>query len=66
MMHNDYYKKDSATMLKFARSIVFTNKDTDNFSLCCTTNKMVITKYYIACFASYWFNKTLKTTSLFR
>ena len=35
--YNDYYKKkDSTTILKFARSIVYTNKDTDNFKLCCT------------------------------
>jgi len=53
--YNDYYKKkDSTTILKFARSIVYTNKDTDNFKLCCTTNKIDNTyKCYIACFESY-------------
>ena len=53
--YNDYYKKKTSTaVLKFARSIVFTNKDTDNFQLCCTTNKSDDTyKCYIACFESY-------------
>ena len=38
--YNDYYqKKNSISTLKFARSIVNTNKPTDNFILNCCKHK---------------------------
>lgn len=53
--YNDYYqKKDSTAMLKYARSIVRTNKQTDNFSLCCdNTTPLKNSGCYIAVFQSY-------------
>ena len=40
----DYYeKKNSISTLKYARSIVNTNKNTDNFKLnCCNTNQLTV------------------------
>lgn len=53
--YNDYYqKKDSTAILKFARSIVNTDKPTDNFSLCCCNSSRVRSEQcYIAVFQSY-------------
>ena len=53
--YNDYYeKKDSGTMLKYARSIVNTKKMTDNFSICCSNCTPVRSNQcYIAVFQSY-------------
>jgi hypothetical protein len=51
----DYYeKKNSISTLKYARSIVNTNKNTDNFKLnCCNTNPVNSACCYIAVFQSY-------------
>lgn len=53
--YNDYYqKKNSISTLKYARSIVNTKKDTDNFKLnCCKTTPVNSACCYIAVFQSY-------------
>ena len=53
--YNDYYqKKNSISTLKFARSIVNTDKQTDNFTLnCCKTIPVKSEDCYIAVFQSY-------------
>lgn len=53
--YNDYYqKKSSISTLKYARSIVNTKKDTDNFKLnCCKTTPVNSACCYIAVFQSY-------------
>ena len=53
--YNDYYqKKNSISTLKFARSIVNTNKPTDNFILnCCKAKPVKSDDCYVAVFQSY-------------
>ena len=53
--YNDYYqKKNSISTLKFARSIVNTNKPTDNFILnCCKQKPVKSDDCYVAVFQSY-------------
>ena len=55
LCYNEYYqKKDSTTILKFARSIVNTNKKTDNFRLCCERcNPLESSDCYISVFQNY-------------
>jgi hypothetical protein len=55
LCYTEYYeKKDSTTILKFARSIVHTDKKTDNFKMCCERcSPLESSDCYISVFQNY-------------